>query len=329
MADLNGDERGQLLLVAALVLALVFIGLALVVNSAIFTENLASRGEMGGSDEALAARATVEMNAEKALRQANYYSESDGENETVDSFNRTLRNVSTQTEYLSATSGTLVNVTYVSHRNGTRINGSIDQGDNNYTVANDVERISGVNANGTRGLAFNSTGLPDGSDPPLVVKVNDTNFGGDEQSWRARIWENSSGVQVRTIRNGTTPSENRTEHCSVPSATENRIQVTAGLVNDRPCDALRWNDDGENFWFGNGVLASGSEYAIHFENTNGVSGEFEMVVYEDGLSLPLLSLPGDATSSDAIYDTTVRFVYDGPDVRYNTTVRIAPGEPDV
>ncbi|MBX0324541.1 hypothetical protein EGH21_16040 [Halomicroarcula sp. F13] len=319
MADLSDDERGQLLLVAGLALALVFIGLALVVNSAIFTENLASRGETAGSDGALAARASVEANVGEAMDRANYYNGS----APVAAFNRSLRNVSTQSEYLSATSGTLVNVTYVDHREGERINGSIDQGDDNYTVVGDVERVP--DANGTRGLAFNSSGLPDGSDPPLVVKVNDTDFDGDERSWRARIWENSSGVQIQTIRNGTTPSENRTEHCSVSSAPENRIQVTAGLVNDQPCDALRWNDDGENFWYGNGVLASGSDYAIHFENTNGVSGEFELVVYDDGgLSLPLLS-----PSGDAIYDATVRFVYDGPDVRYNTTVRVAPGEPDV
>ncbi|WP_276272422.1 DUF7261 family protein [Haloarcula litorea] len=324
MAHLSDDQRGQLLLVAGLALAFVFIGLALVVNSAIFTENLASRGETAGSDGALAARASVEANVGEAVERANYYNES----APADAFKQSLRNVSTQTEYLSATSGSLVNVTYVDHREGERINGSIDQGDDNYTVVSDVERAPG--ANGTRGLAFNSSGLPDGSDPPLVVKVNDTSFVGDERSWRARIWENSSGVQVRTIRNGTTPSENRTEHCSVPSAAENRIQVTGGLVNDQPCDALRWTASGTNFWFGNGVLASNDEYAIHFENTNGVTGEFEVVVHDDGgLSLPLLSLSGDATSGDAIYDTSVRFVYDGPDVRYNTTVRVAPGEPDV
>jgi len=307
VAHLRDDSRGQLLLVAGLALALVFIGLALVVNSAIFTENLASRGETAGSDGALAARAATEANVGAAIKQANYYDASS----PVDAFNRSLRNVSTQTESLSATSGTLVNATYVNHRSGTRINGSIDRTENNYTVADGIARVPG--ANGTRGLEFDSSGLP-GESNPLVVKVNDTAASGDRNSWRARIWEASGDVHIKTLRNGTTASENRTEHCSVPSAGENRIAVTAGLVNDQPCDALRRNASGTNFWFGNGVLDSGSNYAVHFENTNYTSGEFEMVAYDGG--------------NNAIYDTEVRFAYDGPDVWYNTTVRVAPGEPD-
>jgi len=307
VAHLSDDGRGQLLLVAGLALALVFIGLALVVNSAIFTENLASRGETAGGDGALAARAATEANAGTAIRQANYYNPS----APVDAFNRSLRNVSTQTESLSATSGTLSNVTYVDHRNGARINGSINKTNSNYTVVGDVERVPGKN--GTRGLVFNSSGLHNESNP-LVVKVNDMSASGDRNSWQARIWENNSYVHIETLRNGTTASENRTEYCSVPSAAENRIAVTAGLVNDQPCDALRRNANGTNFWFGNGA---GDKYDIRFENTDDVSGEFEMVVYG-----------ADSLSDDAIYDAEVQFVYDGPDVWYNTTVRVAPGEPD-
>jgi hypothetical protein len=314
VAHLRDDGRGQLLLVAGLALALVFIGLALVVNSAIFTENLASRGETAGSDGALAARAATEANAGRAIEQANRYNTS----APVDAFNRSLRNVSTQTESLSATSGTLSNVTYVDHRNGKRVSGAIDRADDDYTVANGAERVSG--ANGTRGLVFNSAGLP-GESTPLVVKVNDTTVTGDRNSWRAQIWETTGDVHVKTLRNGTTASENRTERCAVPSSAVNRIEVTAGLVNGQPCDALRRNDSGANFWFGNGA---GDEYDVHFRNTNGVSGEFEMVADSDGgLSIPLTTL-----ADDAIYDAEVQFVYDGPDVWYNTTVRVAPGEPD-
>ncbi|MDS0221077.1 hypothetical protein NDI54_06920 [Haloarcula sp. S1AR25-5A] len=314
MAHLRDDSRGQLLLVAGLALALVFIGLALVVNSAIFTENLASRGETAGSSGALAARAATEANAGTAIEQANHYNPS----APVDAFNRSLRNVSTQTEALSATSGTLSNVTYAGHRNGKRVSGAIDRTNNSYTVADSVERVSG--ANGTRGLVFNASDLP-GESTPLVVKVNDTTATGDRNSWRAQIWETTSDVHVKTFRNGTSASENRTERCSVPSSTANRIEVTAGLVNGQPCDALRRNDSGANFWFGNGA---GDEYDVHFKNTNYTTGDFEMVVYSGGGPSILLT----TLSDDAIYDAEVQFVYDGPDVWYNTSVRVAPGEPD-
>ena len=211
MAHLSGDRRGQLLLVTGLVLALVFIGLALVINSAIFTENLASRGEIAGSDGALSARAAVETNAEKAIERANYYNKSDSESETVDTFNRSLRNVSTQSEYVAATSGTLLNATYVGHRFGTRVNGTIDRSEDNYTIVEDVERVPG--ANGTRGYVVNSSNLP-GESEPLVVKVNDTSFSGDRRSWRAQIWENR-----------TEPPRRRTEQSIVRSAQCPRIEL--------------------------------------------------------------------------------------------------------
>jgi hypothetical protein len=51
VADVSRERRGQLLLVGAILLGTIFVGLALVVNSAIFAENLATReGDSVGSD---------------------------------------------------------------------------------------------------------------------------------------------------------------------------------------------------------------------------------------------------------------------------------------
>ncbi|MEF8915569.1 MAG: hypothetical protein V5A17_13145, partial [Natronomonas sp.] len=43
LGDRPADERGQLLIITALALAIILVGLALVRNSAIYTENLSTR----------------------------------------------------------------------------------------------------------------------------------------------------------------------------------------------------------------------------------------------------------------------------------------------
>lgn len=48
------DDRGQLILVTALSLAILFVTLALILNTAIYTENLATRsGDIGGATDAV------------------------------------------------------------------------------------------------------------------------------------------------------------------------------------------------------------------------------------------------------------------------------------
>ena len=63
MATVSGgtSERGQLILLGGLTLAALLVGLAAILNTAIYTENLASRGDDRGTDNALGFRAETEM----------------------------------------------------------------------------------------------------------------------------------------------------------------------------------------------------------------------------------------------------------------------------
>lgn len=65
------DERGQLIVVSALLIAVLFVGLALVLNSAIYAENLASRGETSTA-EAVATGALTEDRLGRMVDEANY-----------------------------------------------------------------------------------------------------------------------------------------------------------------------------------------------------------------------------------------------------------------
>ena len=64
MADVTGRERGQILLVASLVVATSFVGLALVVNGAIHAENLSTRETSGDDPNAKAVIYGADVDAE-------------------------------------------------------------------------------------------------------------------------------------------------------------------------------------------------------------------------------------------------------------------------
>jgi hypothetical protein len=103
MADLN--DRGQIILIAGFALAVIFVALALVVNSAIFTENLATRGETTGGSDALIERHQVEESVTTIVENVN--------NDSTDpatEIERSVENLSLQSSAQNAQSGRITTV---------------------------------------------------------------------------------------------------------------------------------------------------------------------------------------------------------------------------
>lgn len=71
MANVIDDDRAQIILITALVLAVIFVALALVVNSAIYTENLSTRASGAESQHVLEERATTDLSVTRAIGEAN------------------------------------------------------------------------------------------------------------------------------------------------------------------------------------------------------------------------------------------------------------------
>ncbi|WP_262178435.1 DUF7261 family protein [Haloarcula laminariae] len=331
MADLSGGDRGQIILVAAFALAIIFVALALIVNSAIFTENLASRGETTGSGDALSMRAMVETNVGDAVRSANRHDNSSTATLTA-AVNAGISNISKQTGRQGARSGRVVDVAYDSSRAGKRLyqsNGTTFANDSSdaYPVAEDVTRVAG--GNGTRAFELDATGIA-ASDNASAFTVRVQEHGldsGNENSWRARIWRvDADTVHVRTLKNES--GTRTTEDCEVthdPTVSSVHIDVTGGTIQGEECDALTTGPTGENFHFAAGAT---DNYDISFANAGNITGNFSMVVHP-GAGLALPSLDTTLQSSDALYDVTVRYTYVTTDLRYETDVRVAPGETDV
>ena len=82
------DSRGQIILVAALAIAVTFVALALIVNTVIFTENLATRETVDGQ-QAVAFDQSVKETGEALLARAharNASADADNSSELVSRF---------------------------------------------------------------------------------------------------------------------------------------------------------------------------------------------------------------------------------------------------
>lgn len=71
MADVTGRDRAQILLITSLLIATVFVGLALVVNSGIYTENLATRETSSEASEVAENQQLVERDLQDLIDRSN------------------------------------------------------------------------------------------------------------------------------------------------------------------------------------------------------------------------------------------------------------------
>ncbi|WP_226023362.1 DUF7261 family protein [Halomicrobium salinisoli] len=322
MADLNGD-RGQILLVAALALAAVFVLLTVVVNSAIFTENLASRGETVGSDEALTLRAAVTDGVGETITYANRHN--DTSNDAL------ARNVTAETENVSAAvsrhyvvDGAAVDVSGPHEfANGTRIvdenaGGSTfvgaDDDAANWTVAEGVAARAVV-LNVSRDSVMDDP--EDESEPAesgFYVEVDD-----GSNAWNASLVREPHGGSDEFTVAVRGPSDSDDGYCTVDGSPEHvPVDLTEGTVAGEPCAPL---DFARNV---------SEPYDVSYHNGDKVNGNYSLVVdeddAEDGNDNLTAAGTGDPDAHDAIYSVTVRYRYDGPQLHYETNVRVAPGE---
>jgi hypothetical protein len=150
MADVTGRERGQMLLIASLIVATSFVGLTLVVNSAIYTENLSTRETSSDTTESLEHVQLVERDLQELIDKSNAAVTGDDYNAVKNGYKSDLvlwsnsqerrygatgRHVNYKQEYI--TEGTRIQQTNAS-RNFTAGNKSAGKAE--WTLVNDTTR---------------------------------------------------------------------------------------------------------------------------------------------------------------------------------------------
>ncbi len=284
---MTADDRGQLLLVAGILLAVTFVALALLVNTAIYTDNVATRGgDTAGETLQYQAGVTDAIGGILAAENANESHEGredirdavrtgTGTVENISDQNSLRRGVSTQikTEYITSdntTDGLLIRETDVSEFDSWTANASAASG---FVIDLDASAM-------------------DEEDPPFVIALNDTDVEVNKTGGEIVVEVEEEDIECRTDATGTV-----------------RFDVTGERL------------DGELCLFGWPTLDEDSEIGV--EDGRYASGSYRLTIESDDSPAEISPEP---VATEVIYSVDIDLRIDTPELRYETTVRVTPGE---
>jgi len=302
-------DRGQLLLISGLVVAVSLVALVVLLNASIYSENVATRGIESADGEALEVRAAAVEETGALIDGTNRNRPSDHSAATK----AVEDGIVDLDAHLARAYADRGGVTHVSGNRTTMENGSYvtgdltanGTGDANATLATDVARTRGflvevepgtlasTDASGAPGDAFH------------------VRFGNATGATReVYAYEDGGDVTVAVGENGSVP----TVVCSASSADPVAVDLTGGRLGDERCPGLWATSAG----------ALGSPYDVTVERTGAANGTATATV----LPASGESVSSDHTATPAVYEARIDLRYRTAELRFETTVRVAPGEPD-
>jgi hypothetical protein len=301
----GAGDRAQLILITGFVIAVTLVALALVMNSAIYTENLATRSQSSGANDAMAYQRAIENSAHDAFEYANVVNDSGhrGLNRNVSD---ALADVDTFSAQLEAPRGHVPNVSVANTTNGTEVT-TLDRNftdalvNHNWTLADDVSGVREFVI-----VVDDQSDLNVSGEKEFRVVANDSS-----SRWMMNVSRDGGGTTIVGVNASGTY---RTCTTASPSVT---VDVTGGTVNGTPCEALQFAD---------GVS---SAYELRFRNASAIYGDYSLVVDQNVTGEGQFGTTSEQPfSEDTLYSMTVDVGYWTPALEYRSTVRVAPGEPD-
>lgn len=318
----DADDRGQLLVIGAVAIALVLVGFGLVLNAVLYTDARAAQERATSGGETHRFHQAVHDGIGGSLFYANY----DDHGSYAGLVDRVED--STRTWTANASTHYIVNAAAVVSRNrdttnGTQVTQSTEQsltnvgGSADWTVAPDVTGVRRFSMNVSRDSLEEPTVDPALSDlvSADVTEIRATNGTAEATVYLYR--NDSDYVVVRTAHDGTTLGE-----CSVkaPHAT---VDLTEGTVAGRGCPSLRFP----------GVSGS---YDIEIEHGDNAAARYALVVDEERSAVDDGDFAsggggpcggggnGSPVATRALYSTTVNVSYATNRLTYRTNVTVAP-----
>ncbi|MFC6871913.1 hypothetical protein [Halobellus marinus] len=305
-------DRAQLLLVGALALAVLFVALALLLNTAIYTGNLATRETGVDAVPAVEYVGETRTAGVDTIRSVNRLN-----NTSTDALNSALNASIDRWDDLAshhrAVAGDGAAASVVAVTNGTRIQQDdatrsyIDEsGTANWTVAADAD-LSGVRS---LRLKVDESTLPGGfADDVFHINVSST-----EGTWSVYVYTNAADdPEIRVFNDGSEVAQ-----CPAGSVTDGTfvIDVPNESVGGAPCAALGDVDD------------VGTDAAIRYRYGNEAGGTYTMVVDEppSALTLPGLVAAGSGQPyyTPAIYSADLSVRYRTPELDYEARIGVQP-----
>ncbi|QLG29860.1 hypothetical protein HUG10_19820 (plasmid) [Halorarum halophilum] len=312
-------ERAQMFLIGGLALALVLVALVLVLNSAIYTENLATRGSGGaGVDATLQVRADVQQGMSDIVEQSNR--DHAAYMDQLTAIQAGIPALESLFMRYDASDGRWIRLQYVagSDEPGMRIHqdtvadfqadadgDSID--DPTWTLVEQTPAVRNFQVTITNRTALVGTE----TDAFRIVFDQDATTTGDE--WTLLLY-NDSGATVVAVDG----PEGSLGECHDTTGTGTTVDVTAATVDGERCPALEFLED------------IPADFDLRYEHGGNATGTYE-VTGKEGESTSRPSSPyltGNPVANDSVYGVTVHLYTRSSDITYETDVRVAPGEQD-
>lgn len=314
-ASIAGREasRGQLILVGGVVVAFGLLALVLLLNTALFAQNIATRGIGPGPDRAADHRALADDAADRVLRHeerieyGTWAAAADNTTRTIGRVDATVRARHLQ-QY-----GAIARIGVSSLRRGAVL---VQTESRNFTAggvnvdADDWDLVRSTDGIRNFSMTVEANGTTSRSSRGnFTVEVEDA----DGDTWTAEVYTVGGAVEVRT---GTTT-------CTSDAAVAT-INWTAG---DFAGCSFPFAVDGAG-------TALDGPYDVRFRNGSNATGTYHVVVSDtDGdrvvESNLFAILSGDSPRRYvAVYAAVVDVRYEGATTAYETHLRAAPGEPE-
>jgi len=308
-------ERGQIILITGLAIAVILVSLVLLMNSVIYSQNLATRepaGASGGS--AVVYRTTVLdgtgglLERENAAEHGSYDAVRSNVTDALTGYDQLL----TQSYLQRSTLVGMHDVTGANATRGTLLRQTTDTTFENKSNVADWTLVTNATNRRVRNLVLrinrSELGSSTASGAFRVVVENTTGA-----TWNASIYDASGAITV----DGSGPGS----ACSVtaPAAT---VDLIRGTVNGTACPGLR---------FASGV---GSTYDVRFRHGDRAGGTYRLTVRNASDAAHVVD-SGFATGPTtdvpyavpAVYSETLGIRYRTDQLSFATHVRVAPGEP--
>lgn len=333
----RGGSRAQLIIVTALVLASVFVALALVLNSGIYSENLSTR-ETTDSEAAVDYALEAEAAVAEAYRRAN----GDGArtaDDAGDAFGDVVDSWADSRTRGAAKHGVSTAFDPTAH-----LGWRLEQDEHrSFTPADDPTNESWQVAHGARSVGafeMNVTrdDLYDSGDDLTRTKENAFHLqveGDDGRSWQLYVFRNASD-DVMIVHQGNPEDNadlselrtNSTHTCEEPSASA-VIDLSNDEFAEADCEPLNFSDDVSgpvDIWYENPHNASGDEQ---------VNGTYSLVVNGSTAAGPRTGGEPDnfngtggaaPTAQAVVYSVSYTTTYERSDVRFTGSRQYAVRE---
>lgn len=332
-----GTGRAQMLVVGGLALAVTIVALGLILNLAIFTENLTTRDVNQGAADATEYQETSVESVARALRYVNLHDKG-----SLDSgLDREIGRINDRRARYVAGQGGLADVSVVSTEKGTRIrqvegsrNFTNVTGVSDWTVATDVRETARFFQSIKRGglVEVTLTGsLDDLRLNAYHIVIRDSNDGtfenGDDDVYRVFVFQDGTTNNVYlTVQE---PGESFTDATldSLDPCTTQKAVVEVDLIHN----TFGGNDCTEELAFFDGTMSS--TYEIAYNNTanllGATKGTYDILIGKDTLSAATQDNYASSASSDpyaytAFFEATVDASYRTSEVTVTTPRRTHP-----